>query len=211
MRREAMRRAAGVAHLQRDYPNAWLAFRQIEQCSRNGETVAEARMQRAGLAYELVLNGKGSWDEFRALCKSVENIPNVSRKTLATARLMRLESFFFDKNCYDGLAEAEAFCQDYRDITREYYVGLVWNGIYLHLLGFDERACELLGQVMAAEIPAGEKFAGLEPGARAAVWLAYIADQTGDTATRDRCRTVLQERYPDSAEARHAVTMFGTN
>lgn len=208
LRRESMRRAAGVAHRMRNYPDAWLAFRQLERSAREPVTAAEARMQLAGLAYELVQSGKGSWSEFRGLSNSVQEIVGASRQTLATARLMHLESYFYDHMYYDALNETEGFLRDFQDVPREYQMAKVWQGIVLNVLGQNDRAKQVLQEVITAGDPSA-KFSGVEPRARAAAWLAWIADKTGDVQLRDQNRAMLQSQFPDSEENKHLMSLFG--
>jgi hypothetical protein len=209
LRREAMLRAANVAHAMQNYPDAWLAFEQVERKARDSATAAEARMQRAGLAFELVGRGKGTWEEVRELCRSVEDFEGAPRKVLATAGLMHLETFFEQGRMNEALMEIRAFVVNYQDIPREYYLARVWEGIVLHKLGHDVEAQFILDTVMNTRLPASEKFAATDTQARAAVWVAAIAQSRGDLATRDRAIELLQRLYPESEETRRAIGFRG--
>lgn len=208
LRRDAMRRAAAIAHKLHRYPEAWLAFQKIEEAAANDADSAEARMQRAGLAVELVGRGKCRWEEARALCASVLALPAASRGVRATAALMHLETYYHENRLQEALKETIAFLEFYPDCTREYRVAQVWHGIILAQCSNLDEARLVLEQAAATPIDEQDTFAGLAPRARAALWLAWVADLQGNLSLRDHWVQFLEMEYPQSPEAVQTRSMF---
>jgi hypothetical protein len=209
LRLTSMRRYAGIAHGKQDYPVAWLAFEQIAATGHDESSEMEARMQLAGLAFELVGRAKGTWPEVRFLCQSIISAPDSPQHLRATASLMHLETLFEEERWPEALQEAQAMSVQFQECVREYYMARVWEGITLHKLNRAEEAMFILGLVADSTIPKSEKFAGVEPAARAALWLAHVARQNGDSERFNHALEVLRTRYPDSEEARRASDAFG--
>jgi hypothetical protein len=209
LRREAMQRAAAVAHAARDYPAAWLAFEQIERTATDAKVATEARMQLAGLAYELAGRGKGSWEEVRSLCAEARDAQDVPRNVKATAALMHLESLYEAGKLDEALSEVQDYCITYADVPREYHLARVWQGIILYKLGYRNQAQVVLESVMASDIAVDQKFALMDPQARAAVWLAWFARDAGNTSEQDRWLDRLFKDYPNTEDAQKARALFG--
>lgn len=208
LRRDAMRRAAAVAHKLHRYPEAWLAFGQIEESAADVSEAAEARMQRAGLALELVGRGKGRWEEARALCASVTAMPGVPRGVQATAALMHFETYYHENRLAEALDGAVGFMELYPDCTREYRVAQAWRGIILAQLHRLDEALVILEEAASTPIDAKDTFAGLAPRARAALWLAWVADLKGNHVLRDQWVQFLEAEYPQSPETSKARGLF---
>lgn len=209
LRREAMQRAAATAHAMKHYPRAWLAYEQIAKAADSPDMESQSRMQLAGLAFELAGCSKGSWQEVRQLCREVLDMPKAPHSVHATAALMHLETLYEEGKLKEALAEVQDFCITYYDVRREYYLARVWEGIFLAKLGMPQQAQVTLEQILQAEIAPTEKFAGSEPSARAAVWLAWMAQNRADTQARDTYLQQLKQRFPNSEEAQKAQQMFG--
>lgn len=210
LRRDAMRRVAGISHALHNYPDAWLAYEQIEKTTDDPAVAAEARMARAGLAFELTGRGKGTWEEVRALCESVPTMPQAPRRVRATAALMHLETWFNQEQYNASLAEANALLATYPDIPREWYMAKVWKGISLYRLDRIAEARPVLQQILAAQIPNSEKFGGVEPRARAALWLAFLENGEGNFEARDAVVRLIQAQYPASKECMEVTQLYGT-
>jgi tetratricopeptide (TPR) repeat protein len=208
LRRDAMRRAAAIAHKLHRYPEAWLAFQQIEQAAADAAEAAEARMQKSGLAVELVGRGKGRWEEARALCASVVTMPGVPRRIQSTAALMHLETYYHENRLTDALDGAISFMELYPDCTREYRVAQVWRGIILAQLHQFNEALVILQDAASTPIAVQDTFAGLAPRARAALWLAWVADLQGDQPLRDQWVQFLETEYPETPETSKAHSLF---
>ncbi|MBX7245068.1 MAG: SPOR domain-containing protein [Candidatus Sumerlaeaceae bacterium] len=208
LRRQSMRRAAGVAHSSRDYRRAWTAFSQIESNAATAEEKAEARVQKAGLAFELVCNGKGTWNEVRMLCQRVAEDESAPRTQRATAELMFLETFYYEGNYQETLSKSREFMARYPDIKREYYTAAVWQGIMLLQLRQLPEAKMVFENILAARIARDEMFGQLEPRARAAAWLAYLANDMNDQATKLRALGILRSEFPNSEETKYAKNLF---
>lgn len=208
LRLDAMRRAAGIAYRLRDYPNAWLTFAQIVECAPGTPTAADAQVQLAGIAFELVGRGHGSWDDVAVLCRQAEDNSAASKRDRSTAALMHLEQLYERGRYSEALAEAQVFCETYSDVPREYYLARLWEGIFLYKLGLVSQAQTSLENLVGQTIPSGEKFAGVEPRARALIWLAWICHEQKNIASRDRWLKVLSTEFPNTDENRRAVTYF---
>lgn len=208
-RLDAMRRAAGIAHKVHNYPDASLAFAQIIASAPQSDTAADARVQLAGIAFELVRQGYGSWQEVDRLCRVAEDHPLASRRDRATAALMHLEQLYEQQRYTEALAEVQVFRQNYNDIPREYFMVEVWEGILYCKLGLMQQAEAALTRAVSEKIPPGEKFAGVEPRARAAVWLAWICNARHDTAARDRWVNMLSLEFPNTEENQRVRAFIG--
>jgi hypothetical protein len=211
VREQAMWRAAACAHSLQRYPEAYLCYEYLAENLGNAASVAEAKVQLAGLMFELVLRSKGSWDEVRKVCRSVADDENVPRPKRATAELMFLESYYEQHQYARAVALADKYIADYGDVKRETYIATVWKGLCLYNLNRVDEAKVPLEQVAAADIPSNEKFGNSEPSARAAIWLAHIADKQGNPVERQRWANHLKTQYPDGPETRALPAVLGVN
>jgi hypothetical protein len=85
----------------------------------------------------------------------------------------------------------------------------VWQGIILYKLGYRNQAQVVLESVMASDIAVDQKFALMDPQARAAVWLAWFARDAGNTSEQDRWLDRLFKDYPNTEDAQKARALFG--
>lgn len=210
LRRECLRRAAGIYHAQQNYPEAWKAFELLSEVSTTPAERQEARMQLAGLAFELVKRGKGNWEEVRALCQVVTDDPETPRKVRATAELMKRETLWEEQRFEDALQGMEQYLASFGDIPREAQTARLWRGIILFKLKRLDEARGAFEQVAALAPGTGpeDKFAGVEPRELSAAWLALIADRQGNQSSRDHWMRVLQTEFPQSRETRELPALF---
>lgn len=206
VRREAMRRYAGSAHANRNYPEAWLAFRQIaESPATPEEDKAEAELQLAGLAFE-ISRGKtdANWDEVRQRCQTVLQNPIAPHQMKATAALMHLETHYEQRAFTTALTEIAAFESAYADVKREHSMALLWKGLILAETGQHAQALEALEAVKDLELEDSEKFHRQNPEAKALVWMVYILREQ-DRVPEARARLAeLASRFPGSPELERA-------
>jgi tetratricopeptide (TPR) repeat protein len=207
MRLDAMRRAAGLAHKHRDYPTAWLAFDQLEKTSSDQEVKAEARMQKAGLAFELADSAKGTWGEVRQLCETAAASPSATRQTRATAQLIRLETYFKEGDLQQALTDTNSFLGEYVDVRREWALASLWKGIFLVKLGRYEEATAALEPILSFNLTEKEKFAKVEPEAQAALWLAWMAARQEDNTRKQTYIDYLSQLFPESREFKAAQNL----
>ena len=85
-----MQRAASILHSQQRFPEAWLAFSQIAETADTPATEAQARVELAGLAFELVTRGKCNWEDVRAYAAQAVAVRDAPMRQKATAELMHL-------------------------------------------------------------------------------------------------------------------------
>lgn len=194
LRRDAMRRAAGAAHVARDYPNAWLAFEQIEGSATDPEEKAEARVQLAGLAFELADSGKGTWEEVREICGRVALVEDAPRRHIATAELIRLETYFKQGNYVQTVNLVDGFLEEYADISREAATAQYWKGIAHFRLQQVQLAKATFEAIMAMDLGAEDLFGGEDPIASSALWRGFIAKGEDDFETVNACGSVILER-----------------
>jgi tetratricopeptide (TPR) repeat protein len=211
IRLEAMSRFARFAHSRGMHAEAWLAFDQWKKHARTPVEAAEAEMQQAGLAFELVARGGSTWQETRDLCDRVVENPDAPHSVKATAALMNLEAYYCDGKTTEALHAAEAFCREYYDVHREYSVGLSWLGTILSDLRCHEESEKVFMRLMEMDISATQKFRNVEPQAAGAFWLAWLAGRKGDMAGRDSWLQVLHTRFPHSRQAKEAEAFFQVN
>ena len=204
LRRECMQRAASILHGQQRFPEAWLAFSQIAETADSPAVEAQARVEIAGLAFELVTRGKCSWDDVRDYTSQAVAVRDAPARQKATAELMHLETYYEQGDLDRALVEAQSFSNRYSQVYREYYTARLWEGIILQKKGRDAEAKFVLQTVEASPVPEGERFAHAEPRAMAALWLASIATKDGNTADRDKWLGVLENKHPTSPEAAYA-------
>ena len=211
LRKQAMWRAAAVQHSVQNYADSWMAYKHIAAISNDSASISDARVQMAGLMFEMVKRSKGTWDEVRTSCQTVINDPQAPHAQRATAELMYLETFYEQSRYDEALRLSNAYIAKYGDVKREAYVALVWKGICLIQLNRATEAKVPLEQVALAEVAPTDKFANTEPSARAAVWLAYVADNEGNSADRSKWVELLKNQYPDGPESRALPGILGTN
>lgn len=207
LRREAMRAFCGVAHKAKEYDRAWLGFAQVAATAADPEEKLEARMQLAGLAYELVLNGKGTWDEVLELCGQVITAPDVPRRVKATASLMHMEAQHYMKNLDTALAEAEAILAQYPDQRREYLTALAWRGAILFDLRRLDEAQAVFESLLTEAIGPADLFADFHPRARALGFLAYIAAVRKDAGKLSFYTESLRAEFPASRELSQVLSL----
>lgn len=203
VRRRAMRLGAGVLHALKKHDEAWIAFSRVAEFAASQSEIDEARMQQAGLAFEMVKCQKGNWDEVRALCQSVISDTKSAHNTRATAHLMWAETFIEERRLSEALQEIERFRELYPDVPREFHTAGIWRGVLLAQLGRYDEARTALESVADASIPTAQQFAGLTPRARAAVWLVYVGLQTRNTSLADAWTAVIRNEFPGSREEQH--------
>lgn len=201
LRAHAMRMAAGHAHAAREYTSAVLCFRQLEAEAPSLEERQEAALQLCGLQFELVGRAKGSWDEVIESCDKLCDDPDVPQALKATANLMRFEAMFHAGYVQDALSACEAHLRLYPNIKREFISATTWHGALLVHVGRRQEAIPVLQSVLEMEISSSERFGGHYPKARAAYWLAFIALQQGDLASRDYYVNYIRENFAQSQEA----------
>lgn len=209
-RRDAMRMAAGSAHAAGKYTEALAAYRQIEEIAPDPAGRTEATMQRAGLALELATRGKGNYEDVRTLCERVANTQGASRQTVATAKLMHLESRFHEGDAQGALAEIDPFLAEFPDVRREHVSATVWKGVCLVKLGRASEAESILRAVTEMNLEKSDKFSGHEPQAKAAVWLTWIARQRDDAAQVLHWKSYIAENFPESKEVQQINADHGT-
>jgi hypothetical protein len=203
-RLHALRQVAANAHVAQDMTSAVLAFKQLGVIAPTAAERADARLEHAGLAFELVGRQKGTWDEVLVLCSEVAAMSGASRQTIATARLMHLEAQFYLGKYALALQECDALLSSHRDVRREWITVLVWKGVLLTKLGRSSEAESVLQSVLSEDIADSDKFGNHEPKARAAYWLAHLAVLRGDTVSRDTYCDIIKRDYPQSIEASRA-------
>lgn len=207
IRRDAMRRYAFSAAGTKDHGEAWLAFRQIAATADGPGEKAEAKVQLAAIAYEQVLNGKGTWAEVLELCDEVTQLSDAPRKQKATAALMHMEAQQYARNLEGALAEADAILASYTDQRRELLTARVWRGsILFDLRRFDE-AQAAFESVLSEVIAAKDKFADFDPRARALGFLAYIAAVKHDSQKLAYYTNLLQTEFPNSSELAQVMSL----
>lgn len=219
-RLDAMRRAAGSAHAAKNHVEAWLAFDQLDKWARDSDTLAEAKMQKAGLAYEIaglqVLSWdditSDTWSEVRAACRAVRDVPGAPTKSVATADLMHMETWFWQKEYIQALDEAEdliALSAADSQSRREYNEARSWKAIFLAKLGRKSEAKPLFEEIMQWEIAESDRFAGRHPKAIAALWLAWYAFAEKDTEAERHYLRLLRNDYASYPQVEQAREMFG--
>ena len=204
LRRECMQRAASILHSQQRFPEAWLAFSQIAETADTPATEAQARVELAGLAFELVTRGKCNWEDVRAYAAQAVAVRDAPMRQKATAELMHLETYYEQGDLYRALSEIQGFTNRYPQVYREYYTARLWEGIILQRKGRAAEAKFVLQTVEASPVPEDERFAHAEPRAMAALWLASIATKEGNNTDRDKWLDVLESKHPASPEAAYA-------
>lgn len=202
LRLEAMERFARHAHALRDYPTAWLAFEQLEASAPGGATAAVARMQRAACAFELVGHAKGTWDEARRLCQSVETIDGAPVEPRATARLMFAETFYHQKNYDRTVEEADRLVADFPTIARERVTAMYWKARSLEELHRVDEALTVYAVIETDSILPTELFPALNAKAKGLFHQARLLSRKGDETAAQAAAAKLLERYPDTLEAR---------
>jgi hypothetical protein len=204
LRRECMQRAASILHSQQRFPEAWLAFSQIAETADSPAVEAQARVEIAGLAFELVTRGKCSWEDVRAYTDQAVAVREAPARQKATAELMHLETYYEQGDLDRALAQIHSFTDRYPQVYREYYTARLWEGIILQKKGRAAEAKFVLETVEASPIPPDERFAHAEPRAMAALWLASIATKEGNNTERDKWFGVLESKHSASPEAAYA-------
>ena len=203
LKRQCMRLAAGCAHAAKNYPDAWFSFSHIAETDTDPAAVAEARVELAGLAWELVYCGKGTWDETRALCEVILQDPNTPHRFKATAAIMHLETWFNEQNYTKSLAEAEDFLRNYSDVKREAGLVRVWRGLNLLNLRRVAEAKAALEEAALQDLASDELFAGDDPRAVASSWLVFVAKAQNQNTDVQRWSTILSSKYPQSKAAQN--------
>lgn len=206
VRRESARRAAGVLHSMKYYPHAWALMDRIAVASPNWKERNEARKQQAGLAYELALNGKGTFDEVRALCKAVSQDPTCPREIRATAELMHLETWGEELRWAEMLTEAISFRATYSDVRREYHLAGLLHGTALYGLNQMDASRAVFRDVLDTCLDGSERFAGVEPRAKAIIWLAWISKKQGRDADVQYYVGLMQKEFPGEAGADELIS-----
>lgn len=207
VRRDAMRMAAGSAHANGDLGKAFLAFKQIEETAISVDSKAEACLQQIGIVFELAGRGKGSWSEVREYAQRLQGIHDAPRSCRATSELMIAETYFFEGDYSKCLKAMEAYLISYSDIPRESSVAQTWIGICYVNLNDLAAAQKVFSEVLDVKLEKSEKFARLEPRAKSAYWLAWIATQNGDAEERDHYLEILASEFPESTEAKEATLL----
>lgn len=201
-RRDARLRIANAYHSKKNPATSWLAFRQIERDSNTAQQT-EAKVQLAGLAFELAGSGKGSWPDVRKFCDAVTTSQNAAGDAKATAALMKLETYFEEGNMDSCLAAIDAFLAQYPTTPRrEVAMAKLWKGIALTKKNNFAAAKPALAEVTQLPLDAADKFKGKEPHAIAYAWLGWIAKKESNAVELARVSAALQEEFPGHAATR---------
>ena len=207
IRHDAMRVVAAAYHSVKDYSNSWLAFEDIAQSNTDPDVVGDARVEIAGLAFELRRNGNGSWDEVRTFCNRVLDDEASPPARKATAALMRAETYYFEGDLEEAARQMDSLVATYNANKREAAMAALWKGIILTQQGNYSQAEELLTSVAQMELNDAEKFAKKDPKAIALAWLTYIAKEQKDPAKAKALATMLAQDFPNSAESKRANSL----
>lgn len=202
IRYDGLRMAAGIAHSQRNYPLAYVAFEQLERLNPDSATAVEARMQRVGFLFELVGREIGSWSEVRAKAESVEEMSGPETDSQATARLMYLETYFMEDNLRPVIREADRLVEDFPDVTREVHAAKYWKARALQKLLRHDEATAIFNDLADSGLSSSEVFPALDVRAKSLYHLGRIHRRTGNNHAAQAAETRLLNDYPDSAEAR---------
>lgn len=201
MRREARLRVANIYHGRKKPATSWLAFRQIER-DQNSAQQTEAKVQLAGLAFEIVKDhgGEGTWSEVRSFCDTVTDSANAPPDTKATAALMKLETHFEEGDMDACLAGVEDFLALYPETPkREVAMARLWRGIALTKKGDFAAAKAALNGVTELPLTAADKFRGKEPHAIAYAWLGWIAKRENNAVELQRVLAALDQEFPSNS------------
>jgi tetratricopeptide (TPR) repeat protein len=207
IRHDAMRVVAAAYHSDKDYRNSWLAFEDIAEASGDPEMVGDAKVELAGLAFELCLNGKGTWDEVRGFCNRVLEAESFPAAKKATAALMRAETYYYEGNLDEAILQMDSVTSTYSANKREASMAALWKGIFLTQQKKYSQAEEVLTAVGQMELKDAEKFAKKDPKAIALTWLTHIAEQQGDAPKAQAYATMLIQDFPNSTEAKRAASI----
>ena len=180
-RLDAMLRVAAIGQALRDYPAAWLANTQIEKAVDAPRVLAQARMKKASIAFELMGGSNpGNWDEVRTLCRLADDTPNSPPNDRATARLMYAETFLRQKDYPRALREMEGLVADYPAQNRERATALFWKARCLQQMGDAAGAGATFDAVLADPAAPKDLFAKFNVKARAYLEQARLASQQGE-------------------------------
>jgi hypothetical protein len=213
LRREAMRRAAGNAHVAGLLSESYQCFDQIEREAANVDELTEARMQKGGLAFEILLEENvGDWDNVRRLLASVWAIPNAPEKYVVTAKLMHAETHFKEENYHQSLLEMDALINEYGSnpaYRRDISMAMTWRGIALHKVGDNAGAQRAFDDVLGVGLAREENFKDRNIDALAAYWQTYLSHLNREYEESETWQEYLERVHPDSRETLKARSQYG--
>lgn len=204
IRRDALERAGVIAQSLGDYGKAWLTFEQLEECAATGPQAAEARLQLAGIAFELAGRQKGTWSEVKGLCNAVKEVAGARKQQHATSDLMLLEMRLNDSDTSLTLQAANEFLSTYEGVRREYFTALLYRATLLCRLKKFADAANDFRRILGERFSRDDKFAAARPRAEAACWMVSIYKQWNDEAKANEMLNLLRREFPNSSELREA-------
>jgi len=196
VRYKSMKLAAASAHRAKDYSNAIRAYKQIELEGLDDAAKDEASLKRIGLTFELVRNGKGSWDDVRKLCNEYIN-SNVSTGLKATAALMEAETYFYEEDYQQSITLCDQLVSNYPLQTREVLMAKFWKGHSLYKLKDFESSETIFQEIAQADGSGVEFFKDQNPIEKAAAWVTYYSDVEAEVDLAPVDNEYLQYEYLD--------------
>lgn len=210
IRWDALRRVAGIQHGRKNFAESWLAFEQLQNSAPDPAARAEARLELAGLSMELAGADKGTYADAEGMLNQLLQMPGIPTKMRATASLMHLETVSYRGDTAAALQEAKALQVNFPNERREFLAALHYEGVLQCRLYNLEAAQPVLERVLAWEYQRGDRFAGRELRATAALWLAWLHEQKNEPELHQKYLVILREQFHDTTEYKQAQKLFGS-
>jgi tetratricopeptide (TPR) repeat protein len=211
----AMIRVAWLLHQIPDRMRAYQAYSEIERFSTSENVKLRCQVERAGLLMELARSEKGTLAEARALCDQIlsahaDSPSGFQRNRLATAALMRAETFYYENDRQAALEALTHVADTYADRRRESSMALYFLAHTLRREGRAEEACEVLENLKNVSLEDGETFARQDLNAKAQRDLVWMLAERGEHTRASQELDRFLARAPSADELRELSERLGT-
>lgn len=157
-RLEAMMRCAALYHKGKDHASAETAYRSIAAVAQDPQVQAYAQMQLGAITLERAWNGEATFEQARGACDEVvSKYPEANVRTRATAALMALETFAYEKKPDQVLARMDSYLRDYGQ-TEEAQLAYYWFARAAFDTGDLPLARRLAETLVSAKFPTEDRF-----------------------------------------------------
>lgn len=162
VRLTAMQRCAALYHRGKDLDAAQAAYEAIHEAAPDATGRASAEVEVAGITLEKARNGKAAFAQARQLCDDVlKQFPEASKKTRATAALMRMETHAYENNYHEVLKLEKGFQDEFAQ-TDEAILARYWVAKAHFETGDAAGAKRMADSILDSGVQSEKRFRGVD-------------------------------------------------
>jgi tetratricopeptide (TPR) repeat protein len=201
VRYEAMWLMARTYHALKWRRTAYRAYKEIESIATHPVDILRCQVERAGLLLELAHSGSGQMADNRLLCSRIverhseADLPE-ARTLVATAALMRAETYQIDNDPEQALVELRHVAEQYADVAKVRAMALYFTGFALCDAGRYEESFGYFEQIARMRLSSEHNFPRLDLSPQSYRNLVLVAIRNGLDEEAEEYFLEFADAYP---------------